>query len=241
MPPPSAILFDLGDTLVHWDGVDRKAVFARAAAGTYNLWAARQRRMPDFRRYYLHQWFAIHWAHLKQVVLRREIPAVRYLNRVHRKLWLSAPPDFLNEVLWEWYRPLAESAYLEPHTHDVLAELCSRGHRLAIVSNTFVPGPVLDRHLACLGLLPFFPLRVYSCDTGYRKPSRKIFQHALRGLRTGPQDAVFIGDRWRQDVRGAARAGLKAVWKRPRQAAPRRSYPWTLGPLTDLPALLNRL
>lgn len=241
MQPQRAILFDLGDTLVHWDPLDLRAIFSRAAASTYDLWASRQQRMPDFRRYYWHQWFAIHWAHFKQVVLRREFSAVHYLNRVHRKLWLSAPADFLQDVLWEWYRPLAETAYLEPRTHEILEELSSRGHRLAIVSNTFVPGSVLDRHLASLGLLRFFPLRVYSCDTGYRKPSRKIFQHALRGLNVSPDDAVFVGDRWRQDVQGATRAGLKAVWKPPPQAAPRRSYPWTLGPLTDLPALLDHL
>jgi HAD superfamily hydrolase (TIGR01662 family) len=241
MPAPvRAILFDLGDTLIHWDQVDRKALFRQAAARTYRLWATRQCRMPDFRRYYLHQWFAMHWGHLKQVLLRREISAVRYLNRVHRKLWLWAPAEFLDEVLWEWYRPLAELSRLEPRTHEVLATLTASGYRLGIVSNTFVPGHVLDRHLQELDLLRFFPQRVYSCDTGYRKPSRRIFQQALRELGAGPGESVFVGDRWRQDVLGARRAGLTAVWKRPRHAPTPPGYPWIVRQLHELPQLLQR-
>jgi len=234
-----AILFDLGDTLIHWEPLDRKAVFCRAAARTYRLWARREQRMPDFRRYYLHQWFAMYWGFFKQTVLRREMSAVRYLNRVHRKLWLWAPTEFMDEVLWEWYRPLADLAHLEPQTHEVREDLGGRGYRLGIVSNTFVPGRVLDRHLGALDLLRYFPQRVYSCDTGYRKPSRRIFQDALRGLDTHANEAVFVGDRWRQVVSGARRAGLRAIWKCPGTGTP-LAYPWVVRQLTELPGLLER-
>jgi len=242
--PIDAILFDLGETLIHWGSIDRQRVFLRAAHRTYDLWAQRQQRMPDFHRYYMHQWFALHWGHLKQVVLRREMNAMRYLERACRKLWLMAPDPFFRELAWQWYQPLAEIATIEPGTHDLLESLSRRGYRLAIVSNTFVPGAVLDRHLASLDLLPFFPQRIYSCDIGYRKPDRRIFSHALQRVGVSADRAVFVGDLYPTDVRGAQRAGLHAVWKRPAHDQPTRRRPASTPAITqlqELPTAIDRL
>ncbi len=212
---PRAVLFDFGDTLVRFGPVDKQAMFDKAAWRTYRLWARRNRRMPGYRRFYLHHWFALRWSYLKTLVLRRELDTMRMLRRACRKLWLEAPAEFFDELAWHWYRPLAEVATVEEGTADVLSELTRRGYRLAIVSNTFVPGFVLDRHLARLDLLKFFPVRVYSCDVGYRKPSRHIFNIAMERLEAKADRAVFVGDLIRADVRGAQRAGMRAVWRRP--------------------------
>ena len=217
--PLRAVLFGLGDTVIQYGPVDRRRVFRQGAHRTYELWAQRQKRMPDFQRYYLHQWFALHWGHLKQVLLRREMDSMHYIRRACRKLWLSAPDTFFTQLAWAWYEPLAERATIEPGTHELLDTLRCRGYRLALISNTFVPGFVLDQHLSQLGLLDFFPLRIYSCDVGHRKPSRRIFHLALDRLGIEPTQAAFVGDRLDADVRGAHRAGMHAIWKRQNQTA----------------------
>lgn len=215
--PVEAVLFDLGDTLIQYGDVDKSALFREAARRTYGEWASRQRRMPDFRRYYLHQAFAMWWGYLKLLVRRREMDALRLLRRSSRKLMLEAPsPEdaFFMELAWRWYEPLAEVATLEPRTAAVLRVLRRRGLKLGIVSNTFVPGEVLDRHLAALGLLRFFPMRVYSCDAGYRKPHGAIFAAAAERLGVAAERVVFVGDTYDADVTGAMRAGMVPVWKR---------------------------
>lgn len=210
-----AILFDFGDTLAHFGEIDRKVVFRRAAWRTYCLWAKRQRRMPGFRRYYLHQWFAMHWGLLKLALLGREIDARYLLRRSARKLWLEGDDGFFEKLIWHWYRPLADQATVEPGTYETLCQLRDAGYELGLVSNTFVPSHAMDRHLDQLGLLELFPARIYSCDVGYRKPHRRIFDIALEQMGIAPEQAIFVGDLVKADVRGANRAGLKSIWRKP--------------------------
>ncbi|MCE9590701.1 MAG: HAD family hydrolase [Planctomycetes bacterium] len=242
MDPIRAVLFDFGDTLIRFGDVDRSALFRRAAERTYQMWAQRQERMPGFERYYLHQWFAIRWGYVKLKLMHREADAMHSIRRACRKLWLNAPEDFFDELAWNWYRPLAEVADLEPGTRETLADLRRRGYRMAIVSNTFVPGFVIDRHLGELGLLEFFPQRVYSCDVGYRKPDRRIFHEALGRVGVRPDEAVFVGDLLDADVEGARRAGMRAVWKRNGTAGGEHPDSKTaIDSIAELPAALHRL
>jgi HAD superfamily hydrolase (TIGR01662 family) len=239
-----AILFDLGDTVIQYGQVDRAMLFECAVQRTYRLWAQKHRRMPGYRRYYLHQWFAMRWGYLKQLVLRREMNAERYIRRACRKLWLDGSGAFFEELLCAWYSPLEEVATLEAGTREILQTLSDGGYKLAIISNTFVPGHALDRHLERLDLLRFFPHRIYSCDVGYRKPDPRIFQIALRALEVQPAEAVFIGDDLNADIYGAQRAGMLPIWKRSAQAkalgVTGGDVP-TIDALDELPALIARL
>lgn len=212
--PIEAILFDLGDTLIQFGQVDHELMFRRAVRQTYRMWARHQPAMPDLRRYYLHQWFAVRWGYLKSVLRNREVDAIRLMRRACRKLSLNAPDEFFVELTWAWYEPLARIATLEPGTYRTLAELKTRGFQLGIVSNTFVPGYVLDRHLRNVGLLSFFPHRIYSYDVTYRKPDARIFRIALDRMGISAPSAVFVGDRFRTDIVGAQRVGMRGILKR---------------------------
>lgn len=238
-PMPRAVMFDFGDTLVHFGNVDRRAIFEQAAWRTYRMWAARQRRMPGYRRYYLHQWFALRWAFFKTLVLRRELDAMRLIRRACRKLWLNAPQSFFEELAWNWYRPLAEHSRVDADAHRVLRALNESGWQLALVSNTFVPGFVIDRHLRQLGLLRYFPVRIYSCDVGYRKPHPRIFETALHQLNVTAEDAVFVGDSFSADITGAARCGIEAIWRLNGEDDPVRPDVRFIHDLNELPALLG--
>lgn len=241
--PRRAVLFDFGDTLVHFGDVDRRALFEQAAWRTYKMWARRQRRMPGWQRYYLHQTFSLRWGFFKTMVLRRELDAIRYMRRACRKLWLHAPQEFFEELAWQWYKPLAEIAEVDPLLPEVLDDLRARGYELAVVSNTFVPGLVMDRHLRALSLIDRFPVRVYSSDVGYRKPDRRIFDLALEKLEIPAEKATFVGDLPATDIEGARRAGISAVWmNRDGEAKAEASG---AGPeihrITELPAMLEKL
>ncbi len=211
--PPRAMIFDFGDTLVRFAHIDKRALFEQAAWRTYRMWAERQSRMPGFRRYYLHQAFAMRWAFAKTMVLRRELDALGYLQRACRKLWLQAPREFFDELMWQWYRPLVDRAEVEPDAEATLDRLRASGCRLGLISNTFLPGFVMDRHLEKLGLKSYFPVRVYSSEVRYRKPDVRIFQAALLELGVSAEQAIYVGDTFEQDVVGARRAGMRAVWK----------------------------
>jgi putative hydrolase of the HAD superfamily len=86
---------------------------------------------------------------------------------------------------------------------------------LGLVSNTFVPGQTLDRHLAESKLLDLLPVRIYSCDAIHRKPSPEIFQLALRRTQLEPGQTMFVGDSLEADIEGANLAGMISVLKDP--------------------------
>ena len=83
--------------------------------------------------------------------------------------------------------------------------------KVGLISN-FTHAPVIYLSLRHLGINAFFNAVVVSEETGWRKPSTKIFQEALNRLQTKAEEAVYIGDSPNEDIRGAKAAGLKTVF-----------------------------
>lgn len=44
------------------------------------------------------------------------------------------------------------------------------------------------------------------------KPRPELFHNMLRRLDVSPQEAVYVGDRQYEDVQGASKAGMRAIW-----------------------------
>lgn len=68
-----------------------------------------------------------------------------------------------------------------------------------------------------MGIAERIDYAVFSSEVGKRKPHPAIFERALDALDVVPADALFVGDRLYEDVRGAAELGMKtvqAVWFR---------------------------
>jgi putative hydrolase of the HAD superfamily len=112
---------------------------------------------------------------------------------------------------WEPARVLGST------THALLESLRSRGLRLGLVSNAFDPGWLLHRDLEQMGIAERIDHAVFSSEVGKRKPHPEIFSRALQALEVVPSEALFVGDRLYEDVRGAAEVGMttvQAVWFR---------------------------
>ena len=215
MNMPRAILFDLGDTLIDFEPMDTRAIFREAATATYDFLNQRGRTLPPFDQYCRRQFKAIRWAYFWSKLRRREFNSLRLLRTFCTDLGLSLDEAELLELAWLWYAPLVQHSSAEDELSATLAGLRRAGFLLGLVSNTFIAGPIHDRHLQLHGLLEFFPVRVYSSDTGYRKPDRRIFQIALDRLGVSASETVFVGDLIKTDIVGARRMGMKTVIKQP--------------------------
>jgi HAD superfamily hydrolase (TIGR01549 family) len=209
-----AVICDLGDTLINFHHIDVFKAFLKGARETYSfLGTDLGLQLPSFSKYHRHQKWSIRWAYLKSKLTGREFNSLDTLKNCARKLNIPIPEEKVDELAWRWYEPLALLAKADPHAVEMLEELCERSLKLAIVSNTFVPPLALDRHLAQEKLLKYFPLRVYSCDLGVRKPKSKIFRYTLEKLEIQPHEAVFIGDSPTADILGARQVGMYAILK----------------------------
>jgi putative hydrolase of the HAD superfamily len=242
-----AVLFDLGGTLLRFDGARGGRLFREGARRTYRFWASRRRLMPGFARYYTRQWLLMHLAFTRRLVTGREVDAMQLMQHSCARLGLTGSVSFYRELLWQWYKPLADRARVETGAIEALEALQRRGLKLGLVSNTFVPGFVVDRHLEQAGLLGYLPHRVYSSDVGLRKPNGRIFELAAGAMDVPPERIVFVGDQWRSDIQGARRAGLLGVHKRPGRwwngavgTGPRRNGADHIESLDALPLLLDR-
>jgi len=83
--------------------------------------------------------------------------------------------------------------------------------KLGLISN-FTYAPVIYSSLRQLRINNFFNTVVVSEEIGWRKPSCKIFNDALKRLQVQADQAVYIGDSPIEDMKGAKEAGLKTIF-----------------------------
>jgi putative hydrolase of the HAD superfamily len=96
-------------------------------------------------------------------------------------------------------------------SHALLESLRKRGLKLGLVSNAFDPPVLLHRDLADAGISERLDYAVFSSEVGRRKPDATIFVRALQALEVEPPEALFVGDRLYEDVRGARDVGMRTV------------------------------
>ena len=52
---------------------------------------------------------------------------------------------------------------------------------------------------------------IFSCEVGYVKPERAIYEIALKSLGVQPEDAMFVGDGGARELEGAKAIGMTTV------------------------------
>src|SRR5438477_6921577 len=135
-----------------------------------------------------------------------------------------------------WRRLVSGSA-------EGLRALAATGCKMGIVSNA--DGTIeeqLRRNEICqvgegLGV-PVLAI-VDSHVVGISKPAAEIFRHALEPLGVSPDEALYVGDTVRYDVRGARAAGLRPVHFDPFALCPDVDDHAHIQRLADVETLLN--
>jgi putative hydrolase of the HAD superfamily len=99
---------------------------------------------------------------------------------------------------------------LRPSVKTTLQKLILE-YKVGLISN-FTYAPIIYAALRKLSINQFFNVVLVSNTVGYRKPHPKIFRRALNVLRVKPCEAVFVGDRFVEDIQGAKNVGMKTVF-----------------------------
>jgi HAD superfamily hydrolase (TIGR01549 family) len=207
------VLFDLGDTLLNFGKIGTTEVFQQSARLTYDYLKSQGQPAGNFGWYCLRNLIAIRVRSLWADIAGRDFDALSLLKRSGTKRGYKLTEGQWKEIGWLWYEPLSKLAHVEPDIKDTLIKLRQMGLKLGILSNTFVSAGSLDRHLAQLGMLDFFPYRVYSYQFEFRKPDRRIFQAAADRMGELVENILFVGDRIDKDIEPALKAGMRAVLK----------------------------
>jgi HAD superfamily hydrolase (TIGR01549 family) len=241
MPPKiTHILFDLGNTLLYFDGNWDQALERAIAAMPAPLReAGLEFDEPRFQTEFC--------AALKAYYARRdddliELTTLHILRGSLAALGLPPLPDtVLQTALAAFYAVTQAHWHAEPDALPTLRLLHARGIRMGVVSNAAWDADVqaqVDQH----GLRGWLDFVLTSAAFGVRKPHPLIFQRALQHWHTAPGSALMVGDMLAADVLGAQRAGLAGVWLT-RRANGRQGGGVTpdrvIGSLAELPGLLG--
>lgn len=97
-----------------------------------------------------------------------------------------------------------------PGALDLLKELKKRGIFVCVLTNN--PPDGQKRKLEICGLDRFVDSLVASGEVGIAKPDPRIFSFAMHKSRSEAENTVMIGDTWDQDIIGAVKSGMRAVW-----------------------------
>lgn len=238
-----AVLFDLGDTLLNFGKVNTTQLYWQGARLSYDFLKNLGQPVGNFTYYYWRNLIALRMRHLISNIIRRDFDTLALLKKVGTKKGVKLTPEQWEHLAWLWYEPLSKIGKAEPKINETLSTLQKLGLKLGIVSNTLVSGNSLDRHLKQLGILDFFPVRVYSYEFSFRKPSTEIFKVAAARIGEMAENILFVGDRIDNDIKPAIKVGMKAVLKaaytnigkKPPKGA------WKINQLSELPLLVKKI
>jgi putative hydrolase of the HAD superfamily len=209
---PRAVLFDWGDTLMQF-AYDPALVEAGQRAG---LEALGRDDVPDPGRLVKHfreRYEPFFWT--PGTIEELEYPGL--VRQLLGEFGVEVDEGELTRFLEAEHAAWEPARRLAAHTHALLEALRARGLKLGLVSNAFDPGWLLHRDLEQMGLAERLDFAVFSSEVGKRKPHPEIFRRALAELGVEAGEAVFVGDRLYEDVRGAGDLGMttvQALWFR---------------------------
>ena len=195
-PSIQAVTFDVGGTLIEvWPSVghvyaevaSRHGVKGLSAGSLDRRFAGAWRAAIDFS-YSRSDWAALVDATFRGLTHRP--PSQTFFAELYARF---AAPD-----AWRIYEDVIP-------TLDALA---ARGIKLGVISNWDERlRPLLDQ----LKLGGYFEVIIVSREVGSPKPSRGIFEQAVRKLGLPSEAVLHVGDSLEMDVRGARAAGLRAL------------------------------
>lgn len=237
------MLFDLGQTLIHFDKVNPMAVFHEAATNSYDYLKELDQPVGSFKAYKWRNFLSIRIKLLISDLMKHDWDSLVGLRQSHEKKGIHLSAEQWRQVNWKWYEPLSRKGSIEPDLAETLGLLRDKGLKLGIVSNTWVNGCSLEKHLDKLGLLHFFDVKVYSYDYSFRKPDKRLFLEAAKQVDVACANILFIGDRIDNDIRGALRAGMIPVLKTTDKNKQKPLPPTAtrIDKLSKLPQLIEKL
>jgi putative hydrolase of the HAD superfamily len=234
------VLFDYGETLVEFSRP--RAALAEAAERILGVLRASRRQDPGIAT--LH---AIMERVEREVLEHQqsgsldEIDVVAVSLRAYGDAGLDLDDDLLDEVLRIEQEAWWHGAHLDPDAVPLLDSLRDRGIRVGLCSNAPYRVQSLHGQLAFLGLESHLDAITFSAEVGWRKPSPRIFQAAMRALGTEAACTVMVGDSEAADIAGAHAAGMRAVLVRRGGSRDSGDADAVIAALRELPGALRNM
>lgn len=206
----SGIVFDLGSTLIRFDG-DWSQVMAESRA-----YLAQQLTRDGFD---LDEaaFSAALGKRLKDNMQRRlqdniELPMSSLLRDTLSGFSLNGINNSqIDDLLQRMYTVSESHWHPVDGLHGVLDEIREGGFSMGIISNA-ADNQNVQRLIDKAGIREYFNPILVSAAVGIRKPDRRIFETLVKAWEKPPDELVMVGDSLRADIRGAQAAKMHQIW-----------------------------
>jgi 2-haloalkanoic acid dehalogenase type II len=245
MPRPiEAVMFDLGGTLIHFEGAWPDLMETANRELLKNLLEQEIKLEEEVFLYKFRQ-------RLAEYYVQRESEFIEYTTaQILQSLLVEMGHA---DITIEKLRPALKRLYAvsqaqwktESDTRSTLEALKKSGVRMGIVSNASDDDDV-QTLVDNAGIRPYFDFVLSSAACGIRKPNPDIFQIGLDNWNLPPDHTAMVGDTLGADILGANNAGIYSVWITRRADTPgNRDHEDTIRPdatisnLAELPTVLE--
>lgn len=148
----------------------------------------------------------------KREILHHEIPVETYLDPFLEKYSLQLNEIEKIELMKIQFSFFAETVFIEPGLHEILAKLKDENYKLAILSNVGIYPEIFIDVFKQLDLRKYFEHCFFSYSARTKKPESEFFHYALRTMDVSPTQAIMVGDKVWYDIAPAKKLGLTTVW-----------------------------
>lgn len=241
-----AIIFDLGDTLIYFDG-DWSETFALADQELYRSLTSAGVSLD--REIFLERYHTQIMAYYQERDTEFIEHTTQYiLDKVLKEMGApEVPLEILRASLVDMYTVFQQHWHTEAESISVLEELKRRDYRLGLVSNASDDANVQSL-VDQAGIRSYFDQIVTSAGMGIRKPNPKIFTPLLTSWDLPANRVVMVGDTLGADILGAQNVGMRSIWvTRRADTAGNRAHIDTILPdasvesLADIPDLVKSI
>jgi HAD superfamily hydrolase (TIGR01549 family) len=241
-----AIIFDLGGTLIYFEG-SWPEVMAEAGMELHrSLREAGLDLEPDPFMQEFHTQMETYYVERESDF--REYTTLYVVQKVLQDWgYADVQESVLREGLQAMYAVTEGHWHVEQDAVLTLETLGGKGYRLGLISNAGDDADV-QTLVDNANLRDYFDLIITSAAEGIRKPSPHIFHKMLYYWGIEPSQAAMVGDTLSADILGARKAGLYSIWITRRadtpanQALAAEIFPdATIARLSELPDLLEYL
>lgn len=198
------IFFDLDNTL--WD-FNKNSFFAlREAFHHFNL-SEQKVNYETFHEVYIKFNHFFWQEYRKKTILKKDLIRLRFEKTFEELKVFETDPLEMNDY---YLSVMPNQKKLVDGTEDILDYLKSKGCSLYIITNGF--REVQHKKLENSGLAHYFSKVFISEDIKSPKPSKEIFEYAIKSANAKKATSIMVGDDREVDVEGALNFGIDAVY-----------------------------
>jgi putative hydrolase of the HAD superfamily len=214
--PLEAVLFDYGHTLIYFDERPHAQLVEAYEKINHLLAQTLRRSIPATQILIEKVSKAVDDEIQRDYAAGRpeEVEIAGIYDTALRGLGLELQPELIERIMEMEQEGWLNSVRVGPDVVSTLGHLKALGLRLGIVSNAAYLPRLMIGQLTALGLRHYFDGVTFSSEVGLRKPHPEIYADALKKVQVEPTNALFVGDRVREDIQGPQQLGMRAVLTR---------------------------